>query len=403
VSLEFEKVVRQVQQMGATIANRSVTVSEQTRAAGQLLLSLNDLDAIWQQIYVAREKDAGFRGAAPFEEPINVAFPLPESPALATILAADGSQIYPDAHGAALYWLTNIGVFIYPHGSEELPECITEPLLRYEDKDIRDPDGRLIANAAINVHRSVYEMQMLAREALSHRHLPHPMLAVYDGPLLGFFMGKEIPNAAELTDNYHEAMGQLQDMGALLAGYVDRPKSTFVVSTIYLMTLNPDQITRSNLQTAGALEGLADRDVYQWILGPGERCGLMIQQSPQNKGYKEKNEDQEIVFFYLNVAAGNQEPYLARVEIPMWVARRKAMVEAVHALVYAQCQITDRFPYALTRADEIAVVASYDKRALDEMIAIELFRHEQPVALSQKLSTKGMARHGREQHKDGQR
>ena len=400
MSLEFDKVVLQVQQMGATIANRSVTVAEQTRNAGQLLLTLNDLDAIWQQIHVARDKDAGFRGAAPFEEPINVGFPLPEGPPLATILAADGSQIYPDLHGAALYWLTNIGVFIYPHGSEELPECITEPLLFYEDKDIRDPEGRVIANAAINAHRSVYEMKMLAREALSHRHLPHPLLTIYDGPLLGFFMGKEVPNAAELTNDYFEAMTQLRDVGAVLAGYVDRPKSTFVVSTIYLMTLDASEITRSRLQTAGSLEGLADRDVYQWILGPGDRCGLMIQQSPRNKEYKAYNADLEIVFFYLNVAASHQEPYLVRVEIPMWVARSQAMVDAVHALVYAQCQITDRFPYALTRADEIAVVPSFDKRALDEMIAVELFRHEQPVEMSKKLSTKGMARHGRDQHRE---
>src|SRR5881275_769622 len=122
------------------------------------------------------------------------------------------------------------------------------------------------------------------------------------------------------------------------------------------MTLEPDQITRAALQTSGPLEGLNDRDLYQWILGPGDRSGMMVQQSPQNKAYKERSVDQEIVFFYLNVASPYQEPYLARVEIPMAVARQKELVGAIQALIYAQCQITDRYPYALTRADEIAVV-----------------------------------------------
>jgi len=398
LSLEFEKVVPQIAQMGAAIANRSVTVGEQTRAAGQQLLELNDLDAIWEKIYLARTNDAGFRGAAPMDEPINVGIPLPECPSVATILAADGSQIYPDTHGPVLYYLTNIGVFVYPHGSDSLPDCVTEPQLFYENQDVRNPDGRVIPNAAINAHRAVYEMQLLARETVARRNLSRPLLSLYDGPLLGLIMGKEVPNAHELTDNYHEAMGLLHNVGAALCGYVDRPNSTFVVGTIYLMSLDPEYVTRSHLQTAGPLEGLSDRDLYQWILRPGERCGLMVQQSPQNKNYKERSVDQEVVFFYVNVSAAYQEAYLARVEIPMWVATSKAMVDSVHALVYAQCQITDRYPYALTRADEIAVVPSFEKRALDEMIAVELLRNEQPVEMSQKLSTKGMARHGREQH-----
>src|SRR5262249_53919822 len=104
------------------------------------------------------------------------------------------------------------------------------------------------------------------------------------------------------------------------------------------------------------------------------------------------------VFFYMNVAAAHQEPYLARVEIPMWVARDKAMVDALHALIYAQCQITDRYPYALTRADEVAVVPTFEKRALDEMIAVELLRHDQRLEISQKLNTKNLARHGHDQY-----
>jgi hypothetical protein len=112
VALHFEKVVPQVERMGIALAHRNNTVAEQTQLAGQRLMELIDLDAIWKRIMLARANDAGFRGAAPMDEPINEAIPLVECPPRATILAADGSQIYPDPHGATLYWLSNIGVFI---------------------------------------------------------------------------------------------------------------------------------------------------------------------------------------------------------------------------------------------------------------------------------------------------
>lgn len=399
MSLQFEKLAPQVTQMGIELASRSITVAEQTELAGQFLMGLNDLDAIWQQIMVAREKDAGFRGAGPLDESINQPIPLFNCPTQATILASDGSQIYPDPHGAALYWLTNIGVFVYYHGEDTLPEVITEPQLYFRDEDVRGPDDQMIANAAINARRAVYEMQQLARETLKRRNLAKPLLTIYDGPLLNFPMGKEVANAPQLSADYHESMSILQNIGAALTGYVDRPSSRFLIYTLYLMSLHPDEIRRGVLQNVGALERLTDADLYKLILGAGERSGMMVQQSPQNKEYREAfGVDQEIVFFYLNVSATHQEPYLARVEVPMWVARDKAMVAVVQALIYAQCQITDRYPYALTRADEIAVVHPVEKRAVDDMITVELLRNRQPVENSQKLSSKGLARFGRQQH-----
>jgi hypothetical protein len=402
VSLQFEKVQSQIEKMGLALADRNTSVVEQTQVAGEQLMQLNDLDAIWDQIMIARNRDAGFRGAAPLEEPINVAIPLPDSPEKAVILAADGSQIYPDPHGPAVYWLTNIGVFVYFHGDDTLPEIITEPQLFYDDNDVRDSDGRLIATAIINARRGVYEMQTLAREAMQRRFGARPLVAMYEGPLLGFFGGKEVPNIGELTSSYFESMDILRDVGAGLTGYVDRPKSSFVVSTIYLMSLDESEITRYHLKTAGPLEGLTDRDLYQWILGPGERSGLMVQQSPQNKAYAQREPDQEIVFFYMNVAAQHQEPYLARIEIPMWAALDKGMVSAIQSLVYSQCQITDRYPYALIRADEIAVVHAHEKRALDEMISVELLRNQQNLDPSRKLSSKVLGRRERQQHRSVQ-
>lgn len=399
VTLEFDKVVTQIQHMGSALSRNEQSAQDRLNSIWERFITLPDYEAIWAKILTARTHDAGFRGAAPDQsEPINYSFPLPNCPDRATILAADGSQVYPDPHGAMIYYLTNIAVFVYHHGLENsLPEPVSEPSLHYETVDTHDREGRIIANAAVNARRSIFEMQMLTRETLTRRAQTPIMLSIYDGPLL-FWMGKEVPRGAELMDDYHESVGLLSEVGAHLAGYVDQPRSRFLINLLYLVGLEDDAITRANLMTVGDMEGLDDRFLMKYLLEPGDRSAIMIQQSPQNKAFKDLGEPREIAFFYVNMASVGQDPYLARVEIPMWVAHNRMAVDQVHSLLYDQCQIMDRYPYALTRADECAVIRGHEKNALHEMIQIEMLKYQLAVSGSQKLASKGVARYGRQQH-----
>lgn len=411
MTLEFDKVVPQVERMGRALAARNITMSERVTLAWEWLQALGDVGAIRERILLARSRDAGFRGAAPLDgrdEPPNRAYGLPPVPPRATILAADGSQVYPSIHSAAIYYLTNIGVFVYHHGLDDLPEQITEPELRYNEDHIRDEHGQVVTNTAVNARRTVAELQMLAREAWNRREIACPLLAISDGPLL-FWVGKDVPDGAQLQNDYlgalvhlhdtHAAMQRDYGFTASLAGYVDRPTSAFVVSLLHLMSLEDAEVRAAALQTNGALEGLTDQPLLYKLLKPGERTALLVQQSPQNKRYHDKGENYEIAFFYLNVGVEHNY-HLARVEMPMWVAKQPAVVDQVHALVYDQCRMMWQYPYALTRADELAVVRGHERTQLDELIEIELRRHEQVVEHSEKLESKA-ARHGRTRY--GQR
>ncbi len=392
--------------MGRALAARNMTLSERLDAAWERLLAQGDLGAIHDRIQLARERDVGFRGAAPLSEPINAPYPLPPLPTRATIIAADGSQVYPSIHAAALYYLTNIGVFVYHHGTDDLPEQITEPALFYSESDVRDENGQAIANAAVNARRSVAEVQMLARETWNRRSADSPLLAISDGPLL-FWVGKDVPDGKRLEQDYLGALVHLHDthasaastygQSASLIGYVDRPTSAFVISLLHLLGLEDDHVREAALKNNGELEGLIDQRLMFRLLQPGERSAVMVQQSPQNKRYHDKGESYEIAFFYLNV--GHQEGYhLARVEMPMWVARSQPLLDCVHALTFDQCQLMWRYPYALTRADELAVIRAAERAQLDDMIEIELRRNEQPVERSEKLESKTV-RHGRTRYR----
>lgn len=408
MTLEFEKVMPQVERMGRALAQRNITMSERALIAWDLLQALDDLDAIHARIQLARERDAGFRGAAPpdpetgIREPVNRAYPRPALPERATIIAADGSQIYPSLHAAALYYLTNVGVFVYHHGLSELPEQVTEPRLHYSEDDVRDNQGQIITTTAVNARRTLAERLVLAREAWARRDIDAPLLALSDGPLL-WWANKDVPDGPQLERDYlgvlvhvhdlHTHMQQAHHTFASLVGYVDRPTSSFLVSLVHLMRLTDDEVRRRYVENNGDLEGLIDQALLVRLLKPGERSALLVQQSPQNKRYHDKGPNYEIAFFYVNVGTSN-EPHFARVEMPSWVARDAAMVDMTHALIVSQCEMMWRYPYALTRADELAVIRAHERNQLTEMIEVELRRNAQDVEHSQKEMSKTV-RHGR--------
>src|SRR5690606_24260104 len=83
----------------------------------------------------------------------------------------------------------------------------------------------------------------------------------------------------------------------------------------------------------------------------------------------------EIAFFYLKVY-NNYTEKIVRVDIPMWVARDKNRINQLHALLVNQCKLQGRnpYPYALTRADELAWVGGKDKNKLQELVNAQVRR-----------------------------
>ncbi len=407
MSLEFNKVVEQVQTMGRYLGHLDRSLANKLDLALERFYAATDLDAVHERIKLVRESSvSGYRGATPMPRPDDEIIcgigGLPDAPSSATLIAVDGSQIYPDPHAAAQYYLVNIGTFVYFYGEPRLPHQSTAPELYYNDAMLLDKDGRLITNQTVNARRTVMEMQWLAKEAWQRRDEPRPLVGFHDGGLLKFFGATELAGAPQIEGEYMDALRMLYDARAILLGYLDRPRSTYLISLLHLLDLDPGQVNDANLRSNGDLEGLTDAMLFAHVLEPGERSAIMTQNSPQNRTYKDKDSNLEIAFFYVNVSNG-RGPTIARIDIPMWVARDKAAVGALHALVVAQCSIQGRkhYPYALTRADELAYVSGAEKSQLDEMIRVEMLRHQLEPEASNKLQTKGLARGDRRRHRLG--
>jgi hypothetical protein len=410
MALEFNKLVEQVTRLGAMVEKLDFDTNERLQIARQRYREASDLDAINERIQLVRQSDiSGYRGAAPLDapytEPINQTFTAPQPPDRATIIAADGSQIYPDDRAPVHFYVINIGMFIYHCGLDHLPQQITVPVLAFHKDHVHDRSQRVISNRTVDARRTVAEMRHLAEKAWELRHeVDHSLVALYDNTLM-FWANADITGADQLLKDYWGAMQTLYDVQAngtrmTLAGYVDNPRSSTVLRLLYLMSLRDEQDIKQNerkLSIGGDLEGLRDRHLFSVLLRPGERSALMVQNSPRNLEYKDRGESYEIAFFYVKVG-DSARSVVARVDLPMWVARDKTAVDELHALLLQQCTMQGRnpYPYALTRADELAYVSGKDKRKLDELINIELRRKGiGPVGSAAKVRGKELARSDR--------
>ncbi len=406
MALVFNKLVEQLQKMGRMIHEIDFDVSDRLDIALTRFEAATDLDFIHERIDIVRGTDvSGYRGAAPLDAPFHERicdiFPAPAPPDSATIIAADGSQIYPNEQWRMPYYLTNVGLFVYHHGDERTPEQINLPKLVYHPELVRDKFNRVVSSRTIDALRTVREMHELGAVAWNMRDDARPLVALYDNHLL-FWVNSDVTGHIELMKRYLGGLVHLHDAGALLGGYIDNPvRSKMVIRLLHLLSLAEEDIKGDPLGS-GDMEGLKDLDIFNLVLRPGDRSALMLQNSPRNLLYKKRGENYEIAYFYVKVSSGYQDA-IARVDIPMWVARDKQKVNELHSLVVSQSAMQGRnpYPYALTRADELAVVSSKDKMKLEEMIRLEwrLNKPEvDPLVISAKNFGKQIARSQKRLH-----
>ena len=136
MSLDFQSIRQQVQQLGETAVLREHELDER-RALALAAMESNsqDLDGLRQKVEgVVRKNDPALRCAMPVKEALTTAAPLPVMPAEMTVLAADGSQISPDRHAEVNFAVVNVGAILMRLGSGEAPTINVTSELLYDEQ-----------------------------------------------------------------------------------------------------------------------------------------------------------------------------------------------------------------------------------------------------------------------------
>ena len=130
MAINFQQVNEQVRTLGENAAGRVSQLQELRQRARELLeYHAGNLEGLRQRVQqIAHEHDPNLRCAMPCApevaraEPLDGHYPLPPMPAQATLLAADGSQIYPDRHAPVNYCLINVGAIQVRLGAPDPPQ-----------------------------------------------------------------------------------------------------------------------------------------------------------------------------------------------------------------------------------------------------------------------------------------
>jgi hypothetical protein len=391
MSLDLTKVAAQV---GALIAglkdNRAVREQRLRFALGTLSDSAIDLGALKKKVTAGKTTWL----VAEITEALDKRYPLPKAPPDFTVLATDGSHIDVDRHRAARCYLINIGTVVITYGSQPDAALSSHPRLYSDDKDlvVKAPGGgreQFIEGALLGTKRSIEECGKLAELAAA---LPRDSaaLAMLDGTLILWgleaypeFVGDMLVREGLLPAL--DAMKNLnRDRKLALASYISFPRSTDVVNVLRV-AICPQDIPDCDKHCAekrncDGVTGVRDRDIFEQLLGDGERSALFISPS---KIVKERYGEHRIYFFYLK--AGDE---IARVEIPQWVAQNDALLNLTHGLAYDQCQRGGGYPAVLSEAHEQAVVSGADRENFWELVESGLIEEKIPTSGSAKSFSK---------------
>lgn len=377
MSIDFQQVYQKIREIGATAQQRKKTLDERRDHARRLLRDNANLLVVLRRIVDAvKEIDPAIRCAVPLNEPLDFHAPPPVSPSNAVLIAADGSQINPDRHAAAQFGLINVGAITLKLASGETTQVFTDSQLLF-DEELFTASGNPLTEGMVALRRDLRERSTLYHLAAEYGE-GQPVITFTDGPieLWGSSGGEDGKEYHAALQEYLGVLSRLQTRGVVTAGYVDKPGADLVIRLLELTEAGQDIILSNNLRNYHPLRGVTDR----WLFGgqknplllPGERSAVFEIQTKNEKHYSGAL---GLHFFYLNVGVEGH-PWLARVEIPRWVAEDAEKLGWLHAILVEQCRMMGAkpYPYLLHRAHECAVVSLEEKHQIEQMLQMELRR-----------------------------
>ncbi len=386
MAVDFQGLSQQIRRLGQDVVafhQRLSTKRDQARA----LLRENDGNGalLYEKVRSAARTNPALRCALPGRETLCSHLSSAQDPGGTLVLAADGSQITPDHHAQINYALVNVGAIEMRLGSGEAPHTHTYSKIAL-GADLYTQSGP-VSGEAVFLQRDLQERQVLAdlaegarnERAQTESQSRAPIVTLTDGTL-ELWGTKERGDEAgasfkKTLDDYKDCLKRLQRAGAITAAYVDKPRADLVVRLLEIAGLDESHLDQAG--KSGRFQGITDEMLFEEILAGGERSAVFGLQSQSVRDY---TDELTLHFFYLNAGSSNH-PWIARVEIPEWVAASQEMLDMLHAVLIQQCRTLGNvpYPYLLHRAHETAVVTQQDKEQVTEMIIQEYLRQGLPA------------------------
>lgn len=331
----------------------------------------------------------------------------PDRPDAITVVASDGSQIYPDRHIEPTYFLVNVSQIAFHYGTMDAPMMQATPLFKYRTDDLDKLYDDVLATGspeAVSAIRDEMELDLLFQTAENAKVDGRPLVAIVDGTLIRWMIRGMRNEALEeqLIANYTAILQQFMEKDLPLCSYISLPRNTEVVNLLAFYREHVQAVNALSGDTAPAglfdvppdtssseddvpMEGLMDRRVFERLLQPGERSALFSSASHIQRDYPEGN---KICYFYVHIPARTGPGEIGRVEMPQWVAEDEALVDQVHSVILDECAKGNGYPMILSEAHERAVIRAAERETFQRMIERAMAGAGIPFGYSRKRRSK---------------
>lgn len=355
------------------------------RKLRRALAALEECSPAWEKL---RDTVAGRKLpwlVAGLREAPGRAFRCGPRPTPVTVVATDGSQIYPDRHFEPTCYLLNISRIAFQYGTFERPLMESVPSFRYRSNDLEGYADEVIEAATVEVISSMrdkYELEALFETAVRVRISGRPILAMADGTLIRWPVGAIQDRALrdQLVADYTAVLSQFEREQIPVCSYISMPGGTEVVNLLRVYLGEEEE------RGEDSLAGLTDRRLFEHTLHPGERSVVFESASHILREYGAAN---WICYFYVHVGSGTgPSAEVARVEIPRWVADQPTLVDMIHAIVLSECEKGNGYPMILSEAHEQAVIRAQERELFYQLVENQLNTAGLPAMGSRKQLSK---------------
>ena len=294
--------------------------------------------------------------------------PMPR-PSAITVVATDGSQIYPDRHFEPTCFLLNVSRIGFQYGVVEEPLIEAVPRLYFRGEALEEADLEVAGREIVSALRDALELTELLETAQISRREDRPILAIADGTMIRWMLRGMQNRTVEkkLLARYIEALESFRRHAIPLCSYISMPANREVVNLLSVWGAKTPE------KSDAFLEGILDRMLFREALQPGQRSAVFKSRSLVLKEYPEEH---RICCFYIKTPEIFGRTEIGRVEIPIWVAENPELLDLIQAVVYSELEKGRGYPMILSEAHEHAVIRADERTIFYEMIEREMRRHD---------------------------
>lgn len=283
-----------------------------------------------------------------WEGPLDAVVPVVQQAYPYSVVATDGSQIYPDKHQGVPCYVLNSGTvhFVYGVGPAQV-KLESSPVI------VTQQDDANISEDVVNCRRAELEFEVgLAASQEAMKQYPEvPFAFLCDGSLIYWHLESKSPAIKErFLKRYIALQDEFYKARVPIAGYISLPKSKELIALLrncLALKLAPIE------GLADSLLNSVDTDVVALFLKPFERTTLFTHNSALAKQYPP-----HLVpcFVYLHT-----ENEIARVEIPRWVAQDNTLLNTMLQIILDQAAKGNGYPIVLAESHEQAVIKGHER------------------------------------------